>query len=543
MRKNKIGCVVTGALTISLIASFFPIKNTYNDRGVFKTGSIVSLDRSSYSDNLLENVAILGTNVVFLPGDVLNVGKDLLICLDRDIYDISYAFLEVNFNNPELEEYLKEYLGIDRITGADLLTIRELHIIKQFTNNDLSDLSKLSNLKELYINDMYIDASDLTDVTSLKVLWLNNCTIKNNNSLPNSITSMTLEDCLVEDDYLATPFALKKMVLNYTSFINLKIKNPEQLRRLEIFGNTFLDFGELEDCSNLYHMTLHECANVVNLQSLEHLTSLENLNVDDYAAIWMDKEVYEEYQSKINGPDNLYTEIIDLDKIASSLELESSTDEEKINRLLVYILEKLEYDSSLDLDGARVQKRRSQIRENPISSAIYNGKTLAISYAALFQALANRGGLTSYQIFSEGNTWILYDGNGQKKYIDPTMLDKGTYLKNGVQDMNTDSIEYINKGQGDDLFYYSFTEDEVLEDDNYKALKLPEEFNGELNMGYVKSEDRYVISFNGNNYEMKLKYYVTGVGFIMIFTNVLHAIKNDREEDKKLEKVRRRKRN
>lgn len=539
MQKNKIGCVVvSGALTVSLLASFFPTKNTYSDRGVFKTGSIISLERASYSEDLLKNIAILGSNIMYLPGDVVNIGKDLIIDLGEFTYDITHAALEINFNNTELEEYLKEYLGVDRITGANLLAIKELHIIKQFSNNDLSDLSKLSNLKELYINDMYVDATNLSDLTSLKTLWLTNCTIKNNNSLPNSVSKMVLEDCLVEDDYLATPFALKKLVLDHTSFINLKVKNPEQLRRLEIFGNTFLDFTTLEDCTNLYHITLHECANVTNLQILEQLSNLEYLNIDDYAAIWMNKEMYEVFQDKISGPKNLYTEIMEMDNLASSLGIENSSDEEKINKLLVYILEKLTYDSSLDLDGDRVQARKSQIKESPISSAMYNGKTLAISYASLFQALANRVGLSSYQVFSKDNSWILYDGNGQELYIDPTMLDKGVYLRSGVQQGNNDSKTYIENGQGNELFYYSFTANEVLDNEEYRVLKLPEEFNGNLSMGYVKNRDRYVITFDGNNYEMKLKYYALGMGIILIAHNLLKAIKKDNERNKNLKKTR-----
>ena len=117
------------------------------------------------------------------------------------------------------------------------------------------------------------------------------------------------------------------------------------------------------------------------------------------------------------------------DEIIRSFNLdESATDEEKINAVLIYCLENLEYDSevaSLLDSGRRDEVDYSAFyAEGSLYGALENDSQICGNYAALMKALLHRLGIDSYYLTSENHAWNLVEVDGEYYYYDATWLDQ-----------------------------------------------------------------------------------------------------------------------
>jgi hypothetical protein len=108
----------------------------------------------------------------------------------------------------------------------------------------------------------------------------------------------------------------------------------------------------------------------------------------------------------------------------------------------------------------------------------------------MYQALSNRVGLDTYQIFNSVHAWNATKIAGEYKGYDLTYLELGPIVK--VEDMeqlgmlsNTTVENMFKKGNENRLYYYEFDLDKIL-DDNHIAEYTPEEIkNYVLNLGYI----------------------------------------------------------
>lgn len=118
----------------------------------------------------------------------------------------------------------------------------------------------------------------------------------------------------------------------------------------------------------------------------------------------------------------------ELDQIIKSLNLSpNATEEEKINAVLIYCLENLEYDSEVSdlLDAGR----RNEIDHDhfyhggDLYGALELDSQICGNYAALMDALLYRVGVNSYVLSSETHGWNLVEVDGEYYFVDATWLD------------------------------------------------------------------------------------------------------------------------
>ena len=435
------------------------------------------------------------------------------------------------FKNKDLyNELINQGISLDL---DNFKNIKALKITKHFLNNDFSDLKYFPNLSQLIIENNEVDLNDLKYNYNLLDLNINNCEISNTESLPNSIYNLTLSYTKVKDS-LVVPYNTKYLHLRSTPTYNIILKNPENLKRFNIYGNAFIDISFIEDCKNLEIITLERIANVKNSTLLTTLPSLNRIHLDDYSPIWLDKDTY-----NLLPVDNkeILNEIIKLDEIASTLFTELNTDEEKIESITRYILERLTYDYDF------TDELSTKYNTYPIKSLLNDNEVVCINYACLFTALANRAGLDTYQIFNHNHTWNMISTDDGESFIDLTKLDDATYVKIDTERgpyieeiEGVHSLDYFDNNEEDKLHYYNFSFTELLQDSELSRYTgLPLKTTRTIkNIGYVNTDKK------GIPIEIRNKFYY--LGFESIYKMIIGAattllalsLINNKDEQKKL---------
>ena len=427
------------------------------------------------------------------------------------------------FNNEELEIIIKN-------TGKNLSEIDSLSIEHKLSNNDLSDLKYLTNLDTLLICENDIDCEDLKFNQKLTAISIINSKISNSEYLPNSIRVMLLINSNVLDKEFSLPYCCMLFESSGTIFNNLHLKNQNALKELIIkVTPSVIDFNNFKNCSELNKITLQECANVINSDYLANINPSE-LVLDDFAAIWMTKDLY--YKLNI---DNIYNSIIS----------DEMTEEEKIEAITIYILDNLEYSERL-FDGFTENKEQYEdeivyYNTNPIYTIFSKKEHICVNYASLFKALVNRSNIENYKISNDSHAWNLYKDNDNYVYTDTTILDEfacNLYSKdkdgNEVLYLfnNVSSKDVIESGKSEELCFYKFDPDSDLASiyiyeniDNYPLFL--ESLN--KNIGYIHDEGTAkILNISDRNYHKSKIFYDLCYLLILIgvSSNIINAILN-----------------
>ena len=120
----------------------------------------------------------------------------------------------ITFQNVDLYNIISS--KVKELNTNTIKDIKTLTIDKPLTNTDLSDLKYLPNLKFLIIKNNTLDLSNLLYNQELTSLQLDNCIINNSESLPNSISSLYLNNCYITSGTLTTPYNLTSLFINLT---------------------------------------------------------------------------------------------------------------------------------------------------------------------------------------------------------------------------------------------------------------------------------------------------------------------------------------
>lgn len=372
-------------------------------------------------------------------------------------------------------------------------TVKSITITNQLINQDFSDLKYFPNLTELIIENNNIDLTDLKYNYNLINLQIKNSTLTNTKDIPNSLYNLVLEDCIVEDNSFEIPYNTKYLTIMNSPFNNIYLKNPKQLNRLIIVGNTFLDLSAFKECKRLKDITLHRLANVTNSDTLTELNA--TLNLDNYVPIWMNADTYKSLN--LNNQDTL-KQIEELDSITSSIISDDMTNEEKVKAITTYILDLLTYDEEI------TKPELTEYNDNPL--ILNNEEGICINYASLFTSLSNRAGLDTYQIYSNDHTWnMINDSNPY--FIDLSMLDTEVIIET-LNEFGTEyyespvsSVEHLNNNEEDSLYHYHITLEELVNDNNLSRYTLLPEESEDIkhNLGYINKKG-FSIEYNNNLY-------------------------------------------
>lgn len=137
-----------------------------------------------------------------------------------------------------------------------------------------------------------------------------------------------------------------------------------------------------------------------------------------------------------------------LEKIIAELGVdEKSSDTEKLNAILVYVLENLTYDQEIkylvdnNLDYTEAAKLFYQ--GGALYGALEMDTAICGNYAALTNALAERLGLDTYYLTSSNHAWSLVEVEGEQYYVDSTWLDgSGLRIEEEVSGYTPDGHYY-----------------------------------------------------------------------------------------------------
>lgn len=374
----------------------------------------------------------------------------------------------VSFINEELKEKIEATLGT-QVTTTNLNSITRLEISQKLTNNNLSDLKYLPNLETLIIANNDIDLFFLTHNPNLKVLNITNGAVTNIAALPESLTSLHLNKVTVPEHTITFPSNIVSILLHKVNFKNIKLTNPEKLLYFYYSSYEFFDLQDIQDCTNLQTIIIKRSPNILNSEVLTNFKNVSNFYLDEQATLWLTKETAE----NINLPDQQkkekLLELIDaLDEIANSLNGENKTEKEKINAIILYVIQQIEYDYNVYKKTDEATQLAAYYNDCPISSSLNADNGVCVNYACLFRALANRLGIPNYQITNYSHTWNMVKLSDEEEYMayDLTQLDSTTtlvsrdeqnkYYYNCYFDKNHDSTYYFETDQEDLLYYYKF---------------------------------------------------------------------------------------
>lgn len=353
-------------------------------------------------------------------------GKSQYLTSKINIYDTNYKPIDLTKENKELcifienEEdltWLKEYTDLETLkiynTGknTDISFLESLSNLKKFTlyeselgnKTNLNYLENLTNLEYLEINTpLTFDLKILDNMEKLNTLWIMNGTYKNIEQLKEYQNIKELRISVNEN----TPRNLLES-LTHLKKLKLYIDTTESLDYQKFIFLDELSFGN----SKPYSI-------IVNFSTNDY-----NYLINHSVKIVSDKE---------GTIDKIILLNKNLDEIINTLNIKNDSEEEKLKKAVIYILEKLTYDETVEF----YYKERIDIRahaynfykEGLLYGALEMDSAICGSYASLLKAILKRIDIECIYLQNEIHAWNLVKINNKYYYIDATLLDKNTEL-------------------------------------------------------------------------------------------------------------------
>lgn len=280
------------------------------------------------------------------------------------------------------------------------------------------------------------------------------------------------------------------------------------------------DFAFLENTSSLQNLSLINIGIEPNF--IENLTSLRSLNINcsdlndkiDYSKLtFLDKLSFGlmgPYNIAVNFTNSDYNNLINnnvqieakegvmdqvlainnqLNEIINSLNIsENASDQEKLDAILVYVLNNLDYDENVS--NAILMNMETDNLSKPfyeggyLYGALEKDSAICGNYSALVSALAKRLNLNTAFLTSDTHAWNLVTVEGNYYYVDATWLDsqkvsvqqnhyrydeQGNVTGYDITFESVPSSEMINSGETDQLTWYLENPSEVPSIDKNNA--------------------------------------------------------------------------
>jgi len=338
------------------------------------------------------------------------------------------------------------------ITTSDLQKIDHLFLSIE-DGDDLSWLQYCTNIREIIINFKTDNIPDLSFLQSL-----NNLESFSVSCFPNTY-----------NDFSQEKFAF--------------LSQCKSVKNLYILGFENIEPGFLESLTNLDKITLSDCTNQnIDYSKLTFLKELDFSNTDPYdLPVFFTNKEYNILKSNgvnIKSADNNLEKSLEigdrLDNIVNSLGItETDTEKEKLDKILIYVLENLEYDEMVSQallnNTEHTDLTKDFYTEGNLYGALEKDSAICGNYSALVSALCKRVGVSNYYLISNNHAWNLVEIDGTDYYVDATWLDdtiinkpqeNATYDENGnmtsmeITFETTSALEYIKEGKTDNLDWY-----------------------------------------------------------------------------------------
>lgn len=346
----------------------------------------------------------------------------------------------------------KSIVSVDEldIPGVSIRSYGDTSIsIRLMDGVDSKDLQKLKNLHG--VETIFIDNSFNSDEKNVEYM----------KCLPESTKEIMLSDLFITNEIAN--------VLN--NMPNLEVVNFNFHEDFNAEKNAIELMNNIKKMSfNIYDT--YNCD--IDFKKLTFLNELA-LSAGKYTLpIWFNMDEYNTLVSngvKIDIESDFYENSLDdylkiskkLDEIVSSLGVtKENSDKEKLDAILIYVLENLEYDPEireLIYNGVDHEELSSSLYIGGPLYAIFNRDTAVCgNYSALFEALADRlfdEPMDSYVLRSEDHAWNLVNIDGELYYVDSTWLDDQQIYFEGSRGYESYSaIEAFKEGKIDLFDWY-----------------------------------------------------------------------------------------
>lgn len=374
-----------------------------------------------------------------------------------------------------IQTCLPNGMSIDNITKSDLERLDFLYLMLDEDSSSLDFLKYCKNLKSLSIN-LRGDGNKCGALSTINSL--ENLSEVGIYSLDKNYTL-----CPSDLEFINTSSTLEKLSI---SNCDLTPGVEDNINKVKVF-----DYG-LDDYSRSVDIDFSK------------LTNLDELDLSDNkpytVAIYLNSSEYNELVN--NGVNIVFSSEEDknkyldacsrLDEIVNSLDVnESSSDKEKLDAILVYTLENLEYDKGvsqalMNNDPNVASIANGFYEDGELYGALYRDSAICGNYGALVEALSDRlsSPEKSTTISSSNHLWNLMDIDGESYYVDATWLDQQSTMEfvrseenPGVMEgVRVSAADEIKSGKTDTLDWYmeNPNSEYIATIDNEKESHIPE---------------------------------------------------------------------
>lgn len=399
----------------------------------------------------------------------------------------------INTNAHEIKSNYSNFYEVDEENDKKIVNIPEKFkkiITDEIgkSDNDNVTISDLNNFNPVYYFNIDVDEND-------DLSWLNYC----NNLLTLTIT---FENCnsLNPLKKINELRSLEHLILinnnndgldfTNTDAINF-IKESNSIKILSLSGFN-IEPGILENLKNLERLSIGNGKDMnVDYSELTFLSSLEITDGPYTAATYItngDISVLQKNGVSISGTTDDFLEKLEnvnfkIDKIVQSLDIkETDSEQEKLNKILIYVLENCIYDS--DVKNNTSDDILSFYEGGKLYGALEKDTQICGNYSALVCALCKRVNLKANYIVDNNHAWNLVKINNQEYFVDSTWLDDEYFVtQTKMQDPEGNSNDYI---------YKKVSALDLLKSKDYDSLKMTWYMVDPYNFSYIDQNGTHI---------------------------------------------------
>jgi hypothetical protein len=436
-----------------------------------------------------------------------------------------YHYQIGNLFNEDNISHIDNYLHIDVTNDASLdwLNYTNLKLLSiSLYDSDMSSISDIKYLPDLnkltFMDFSYLDDDDYTHILTkgtIPILYDNK-----------TITSLKLHNVYIDEELLESISNLEELEISSImnpEVYNIDYKKLTNLKRLNISSD------------NVYTYSIY-----FTLDDYNYLTSR---GVD---VVFKTPELKEQFFEINNWFDNIIKECNIDDK---------KSGQAKVNALLEYVINHLEYDELIRTDAEYANSfvyNKTFYINGYLYGAVNKESQICGNYAAMMQGLIKRANLDSKMLISHDHSWNLVTLDGREYYLDSTWIDNQVvrdYMFHGMP-LVLSSEQYMKEvgdGYPELLRWYmvdprDYKDDSITE--SHTPLNIPNtELNERQMNNYHDSIDLKNKMIEYQTKEGKMKFIrpavllglLMGLGLAIDITNVKKreqerlAVKNSRK--------------
>lgn len=401
----------------------------------------------------------------------------------------------LNINAKKIKLNYDNFYEVSKESGKEEVNIPEKFrkiIAKEMGKSDYDNItiSDLNNFNPVYYFNLDINEND-------DLSWLNYC--NNLNAL-----ILTFENCnsLNPLEKISELRSLEHLILINKNYENLDfinddsinfIKNSNTIRILSLSGFN-IEPGILENLKNLEKLSIGNGKDMnIDYSKLTFLNSLEITDGPYTAATYItnsDINILKRNRVHISGTTDNFLQKLEeinfkIDDIVKILDIkENDSEQEKLNKILIYVLENCIYDSNIKSNYYTSDDISEFYKDGKLYGALEKNTQICGNYSALVCALCKRVNLKANYIVDNNHAWNLVNINNQEYFVDSTWLDDEYFItQTKIQDPEGNSNDYL---------YKKISALDLLKNKDYDALKMTWYMVDPYNFSYIDKDGTHV---------------------------------------------------